>query len=735
MQSIKGEWDEELSVAATRDVPAHSIDDVLRFFGRRWMSIAIVAIIGFGLTTALVASLEPRYAAETLVALNTDDLQVLEAQDIFAEAQVDNAIVRTEMDKLSAEELLEAVAEELDLFSDPEFAAPPRGGGGMLSGVRALLQPHDPPPQPDAVQRQAEKSAVLRRAAVVKAVASRLRVSANFNSYVIRIRFVSGDPIKSATIANKVVEIYLRERETDRQTLARGANAWLDERLGALRGELRAAESAVQAHRARFGLVSSEGGTVEEQQMVEISTALSVARAERLQAEARLNGVQTAAFQTGGAGALNSDLMNTLREQEILLQRQIAELANRYGPRHTRIITLQAEMAQIRARMSQEVGSILQMLETEVSVARAREESLETALGRLERDMSSTRSAEARMRELEREAEATRQIFESFLERYKQVAEHSADIEAPEAQQIARAELSTRQIWPRSKIMIAGGSGFFLLLGVILALVLEALDSGFQTVKSVARTTGLAVVAKMPRRARGRLDQFILREPFSAVAEGLRAILTSIGAVGGREAKVIGFVSSVPGEGKTTTARALARLNAISGRKVLLIDCDFRRGAARNEGRPGMSELLSNRDASLDKLIMPDPESGLHFLPPGRLHINPPTLLGSPRMKRLLAFVRERYDLVLIDLPAVLPVADALALSRDVDTFIYLVQWKKTSRSAVSDGMRRLNHVGANIAGVVLTKVDIKRFSSYGYGGGRAHYTGYAQYANVQAAE
>lgn len=737
MRAAGGDVEAELGVLDAGSAASASVDDVFRFIGRRWKTIIGFGLAGAALSALAVANMQPRYVSETLIALNTEELRVLDVADVVDEAQVDNAVVRTEMDKLTSQQLLETVARQLALFDDPEFARPDDGGGRLMTRLRALIGDAPEAPDPEDLAQRAEERALLGRAAIVGAVRSRLNVSANYNSYVIKLTFTSRDAAKSARIANAIVTTFLAQQKADREAASAGANSFLDERLNDLREELRVAEAAVQAYRARFNLASVDGGTVAERQMVEISTALSVARAERLQAEARLEGVRDGVRRDGGAGSLVSPLMDTLREQEVLVQRQIAELSNRYGPRHPRIVTLQAELSQIRAKMTQEANTILRSLETEVQVAAAREKSLQDALAGLEGDVAKTRSAELRMRELEREAEATRQIFESFLERYETVVERP-EIEDPAARQIAPAELSTRQTWPRPLLMVGGGTVFFLLLGVLLAVVIEALDSGFQTVRAISRATGLptlSVVSEMPGRAKGRLDLHVLREPFSAVAEGLRAVVTSVVHASDREVKVIGFVSSLPREGKTTTSRAIARLNATAGRRVLLLDCDFRRAAARKEQRAGISELLTLPGTTLREVIIPDPETGMHYLPPGKLHINPPTLLGSERMRRLLEATRRHYDLILVDLPAVLPVADAFALARQIDAFVYLVQWRKTPRAAVTDGLRRLRLAGANISGVVLTRVDISRFASYGYGGGAAYYSGYAEYAKVQAAQ
>jgi len=220
-------------------------------------------------------------------------------------------------------------------------------------------------------------------------------------------------------------------------------------------------------------------------------------------------------------------------------------------------------------------------------------------------------------------------------------------------------------------------------------------------------------------------------KPGSAYGEAIRTIRTAVFlAEADHPPRTLLVTSSVPGEGKTSTALAIASQTARSGQRCILLDCDLRQSSLSRQlggnDRVGLGEYLAGK-ARLEEVIEVDLLSGAHFLTAGARTNNPIDLLGSPQMKRLLKGLASAYDLVVLDTPPVLAVSDALVLVRAVDATVFLVRWEKTRRQSAASGLKLALEAGANLVGVALTQVDARRHAQYDYGDS-GYYYGYQKY-------
>ena len=212
---------------------------------------------------------------------------------------------------------------------------------------------------------------------------------------------------------------------------------------------------------------------------------------------------------------------------------------------------------------------------------------------------------------------------------------------------------------------------------------------------------------------------FTLAKPHSSYAEALRSLRVEL-LLSDMPPRLILFTSALESEGKTTMAISLGRAAAQAGSRVLLIDADLRRSSvARSLGHEptvGLVEVLAGLEQLEGVLILDEP-SGMQILPaaPGKTE-NPPDLLGSTEMRDLLEKLQTDFDLILIDSPPVLAVADAKVLGRMVDKLVFIVRWGDTPQRAVHDAVHDLREFGVDIAGTVLSRLDMKQYWSYGYG-------------------
>jgi capsular exopolysaccharide synthesis family protein len=272
-------------------------------------------------------------------------------------------------------------------------------------------------------------------------------------------------------------------------------------------------------------------------------------------------------------------------------------------------------------------------------------------------------------------------------------------------------------------------------LGVVLVFFIERWDSdfGFRSAEEVQAATGVRALALVPDLSRRETngvpaEDYILQRPNSAYAEALQRIRTSLFLSDSEHPpKTVLITSSVPLEGKSTIASALARQSARSGLKVILVDADLRRPRLHEvigmANQNGLSEVLSGR-ANPETAIKRDEKSGLDFLPAGVGAVSPPDLFRSSIMRILLEEMAAYYDLVIIDSPPVAAVSDSFMLSGIVDKSIYVVRWERTPRNVAVAGIRQMVEAGGDVAGVVLSRVDVKKHSRYGYADS-GHYSGY----------
>jgi capsular exopolysaccharide synthesis family protein len=258
--------------------------------------------------------------------------------------------------------------------------------------------------------------------------------------------------------------------------------------------------------------------------------------------------------------------------------------------------------------------------------------------------------------------------------------------------------------------------------------------------EQVERLLGMTALGLVPalkglKNFRKRPESYILEQPASALGESIRSLRTSLMLTNlDRPPRVIMVTSSVPQEGKTAVSLSLARLFASIGQKVVVVDCDLRRPAAHKSFGldlvPGLVEHLSG-ELPLEAVIKQDTHSATWLIPAGRAAANPPELLGSEEMKRLLKRLSENYDLVIVDSAPVLAVSDSLILCRQVDKTVFVVRWARTRRETATRGLRQVLEAGGDVAGVLLTAVDVKKHAQYGYsdsgyyyGRARKYYTG-----------
>lgn len=701
-------------------------------------------VLALAPTILLLKQVPPRFTATTSLVVEAPEARdALADRNAFRGFMLTDSVMQTEAALLSSPMLAHRVVEKLHLDTDPEFNGSLRPPRPFANALSTLLSPTSWLPREwlSGPQEEAKPSASMEkdmgRAQIVRAFLGGLNVQVQRRSYIITVSYTSESREKAALIANTLAEMYLLDRLEAGFEDARRVSGWLGERLESLRQDVAAAENAVEDYRAANGLRRKDDRqvTLTDQQLSELNSRLVLARADLAQKQARLDQARSVLRSRGNAEAtsdvLQSPLIQRLREQEAGLTREMSDALKIYGDRHPRLVGLRAEVNEIRGRIGAEVDKISASLSNDVEVAAAGMRSLERQLESVRQQANVAGGAEVRMRELERQAEANRTLYESFLARFKREAEQEK-MQRANARIVAVADLPVGKSYPREMQTIQIVAVLALMFGLGLVFLLDRLDSTVRSSDEAEELSGLPVLGMIPlhRGAQRKPIDELLRKPRSALADAVRSLRTAITLADAGTTRIVMVTSSVPKEGKSFASLCLAHMFSKMEGRVLLIDADIHRprlhSAIGVDGNRGLVQLL-RKEAALDELILPGVAGNLDFLPAGR-EGNIAELITGPAMEAILHELLTRYDRIIIDTPPVLAVSDTRIIASLVDQVIYLVRWNSTSRDAVRNGLKLLQGSGVTPSGIVLSQLNQRKHSRYGYNDYGQYYGRYNEY-------
>jgi succinoglycan biosynthesis transport protein ExoP len=640
--------------------------------------------------------------------------------------------VLSEIEVIKSDSLMRRLVDKLGLEGDPEFNSDLIRKPFWSNYLR--LSFYIPEDWLVAVGLKSSESVLseedLREAVrtrVLTSVKSRLSVTPIRRSMVISIDFLSKSAKKATQIVNTVAELYILDQLESKFEATKRATAWLGERLESLKGNVENAEKAVDRFRAVVAVQSGQRTKITDQQIAGLNTQLILAQTKRAEAEARLEQVQGlidggATDLATAAEVLNSLLIQSLRTQEAKVTRKVSELESRYGPRHPNMIKAKNELKDLRKSIELEVRKIAQSLRNEMSVAKAREEMLQKNLDKLEaKNSKQTRSA-IRLRELEREAKASQILYSNFLNRFKETRTQE-DLQQADARILSKASVPDIPTFPRKKLIIISAGLIGFVAGIILVLLLETIRNSFRDTRELESETQLPVLAVVPKvkNTFGLVDvtNEVAERPASTISEAIRNLATAIRLSDvDIPPKIIGVGSTTPGEGKTTLVIWLALQAAMSGKKVLLIDCDLRRPQMHNRFRIENNQNLVGYlagECELSDTIKRIEPSGLHVIPGLSAGGNSFDLISSKKFSDTLETLRDKYDCIYLDSPPILAVSDSRIIGRLADKLVYAVRWGLTPKDLVQVGLKAVTDASIPLAGLVLTQLDTKKHSTYGY--------------------
>lgn len=695
-----------------------SLKWIFAFLVRRWMLIAATGIVVFAVCFLAFLFQRSQYTATALLMISAGPERVLTTEQMVTGGEVappSAPIVDSQLEVLRSDMLAGRLVDTLGLVNDPEW--------------NVMLTPGQAPASP-ATQTPAQATQI--RQDVVDSVQSVIGVQRRGLTYAVEVSATSQNPERAAEMANRLVELFQQYQVESRIESTQRANVWLSARIEELRTDVQAKEAAVERYRAEQGLLSTQGVSLTEQQTTELQASVMQARADLAEREARYSQLQQMIVEGRSpdtiATVLNSQVISQLRAQEAEIARRQADLENRYSDSHPALANVRAERQDIGRQISAEIARISTGMRNDVEIARARVSTLQESMNQMRNQLVGSNEQLIRLRELEREAAAARSVYENFLERSHEIAEQGSMRTAP-AQLISAAAVPAEPSSPRLSIAFVLSFGLALGLGLAAGFLAEALDEGFGSTDDVERKTGVPALASIPkiRRRELRLTSaasqhpaaYLLERQMSAFSEAFRVLRTTIlFAAGQPKTQVVAITSALPNEGKTTVSLCLARVSALSGQRVLLIDCDLRRRSLKEvldiEPPVGLLQVLSG-EVHWRQAVYLDEASGMNVLPLSGSGFTPREIFGAEDMSRLLADLRGSFDLIVLDCAPVLAVAETRVAVAKADCAVVVTRWQKTPMRAVRTALQQLHDAGANIRGVALNGVDSRVPGYYSY--------------------
>ncbi len=678
-----------------------SLSNILRILWAHMPMLAFTTILGTALAAFHVYTETPLYTAEARIVLDTKEEKLVQFEGVVPQLSGDDQAMNTELLSLRSHDLMLRVVDTMDLTGDPEFnpSLRPPDAWKELPGYEALMTAIGRPPSPSVAPAPEEA-----RTTAADILRGKVQASIVPSTYAFNISVQTSEAKKSAAIANTIAEIYVeRQREAKFQAMEE-ASTWLGTRAVDLKDELEAAEARVEEFTASATAVNEETVARNTQRLKNMR-----ARRDEQQERARTLRQQTAELERLGAEDDYQALATTSDDPEI---RSLArDLAAGEAP------------SGAAARIDRAIARRVSRLSAEAARLEGQAESFEAPIAELAAEVDAQSSDLLQLRQLQREAEATRLVYEHFLARMKEVSVQEG-IQQADSRVLESARPPGAPSYPNRASALARGGVFGLVFGIALVSVGRALRNTMETPEELEVAAGISVIGVIPEQPGNDPTALLARlveKPGSAMAEAVRNLRTAI-QLSNVDAppQVVMLTSSVPEEGKTILAAALAQTTAMSGRRVLLVEADLRRRRLNQyfelESEPGLISLLSG-GVSFEEAVVHDDTTNLDILLAEESKVTPVDLFDSQSFRNFLDEMRKIYDLVVLDTPPILAVPDARVIAQHSDAVVYVVRWKKTTRRMVQSGLDFFHQVNLRVTGLSLNRINPKRMDRYGYYG------------------
>jgi polysaccharide biosynthesis transport protein len=719
MNSVVSALTQQSPEPSARRKPAKTnISGLWTILAQRLPSIAAITLASLALSALYVALATPTYTSSATLIIDPRLKKIVTEDTSQNNNGPDLALIESQVAIIRSDAVLSRAVESMKLADDVEFAPP--AGNGIGSKIKAALGMKTAPVEP-ATQALAT-------------LAQHVTVKRASKTYVVEIEATSNSPVKAARLTQAIVDAYLADQTGAKTGEAQRANAMIDSRLGELREQVRRAETRVDEFRKANRILTSEGGTVGEQQLTRLNSELINARTQATEAKARLDEV-TAAARSGDTDVITdpakTGLVQRLREQLAQVARREASLASQLLPRHPVLIDIHSQMVEIKSQISAELKRLAANAKADYQVAASRERELSKALDATKEEVGRTNTAQIKQRELDQEVVASRELMRVFLARSKETDEQQK-LSTPDARMISPPSVPSRPSKPVPALILALGLLGGLALGIGRALTMDHFDRSLKTSAEVENLTGLrtlAIIPALPARPRnapparprgaptvieasrfGNLARALTNTQGPAEFDYRRATMSVLNRIrmnaSANAPHSVLFAGPFATSGSTATAFSIAYAAACLGDRVLLIDAasaNTMLSDALIDKLPVQGPIALDNEDDLASIITHDPRSGLAFLPIGMADLRSLKTAQRKRLQAGLEQLSKLYDLVVIDGGGVLEDESAhiiLPLAKEV---ILIAESGETQAATLTAVSQQLDRARDKITGVVLT--------------------------------
>lgn len=681
----------------------------------RWLLIG-TTLAALALATVVTFLMTPVYRATASIQIDREPINVVDVGMVKAD-ETGNSLefYQTQYELLASRSLAQRVVSTLGLADNTQFLGS-SGPTSVVGIVRNLFT------SSETVTGDVDVETRTRQA--IGKLQDALTIAPVKNSRVVKIAVDSTDPETAQKLANGYAEVFIADNLDRRYDATSYARKFLEDRLQQLKVKLEESEKQLVKYAEDQGIINlDDKRSLSGSDLEAINTKLADARNERIKQEL----LWEQAKRTDGFGLQEILDSKTIQENRSLRAQLAATYQQKLGiykPAFPEMVQLRNQIKELDRQAQSEVQAIKDAIEARYNAALEAEKELTSQLDSAKTQVVDQRNRSIEYNILQREVDTNRTLYDGLLQRYKEIGVSGAvgtnNISIVDRAITPGAPRSPRLLLNLLLALIAG-----LGTGVLAALSLDYLDDSFKSPEDVEREIGLPVVGVVPKPKPGLSLEEELSNPRSGIGEAIRSLRTGLQfATASGLPKTLLVTSSKPAEGKTTTTIALAKAFAHIGLNVLLIDGDLRNASVHwrlmCSNDVGLSNYLTGQKTP-EEVVQPTATEGVAVMASGPLPPNPAELLSGPRMMSLLALGAESFDIVLIDGPPVMGLADSPLLSSVTNATLLVVAANETRRNVVKVALRRLRYARANIIGVLLSKFDAAQ-TGYGYGYGYGDY-------------
>lgn len=661
----------------------------------RWLILGVLAV---ALAGAIIVTLltTPLYRAKAVLEINPPVVEVLNETSARSGGRGggdDARFLATQYGLLESRSLAERVAQDLNLASNPELV----------------------PQEIDRATRQKIAASLVQGGFEVKPVPG---------SRLVDIAFSSASPQLAAQVTNSFADNFINSNLERRYEASSYARDFLQRQIAKVRGDLERSERQLVLYAQRQGIINTAGGgangnagdvnSLQGASLVALNQALAEAQTRRIAAEQRYRQARAV-----GTTAEINESTSALRNQRAILESEYQEKLQSFKPDYPDMVRLRSRIEAIGAQISREAGTVAggrsNSLLADYQSAAAEERSLQARVNQLKGTVMNLRGRSIQYNILQREVDTNRALYDALLQRYKEIGV-AGGIGTNLVSIVDRADIPGGPYTPNLLLNLLIGLGVGLIVGIGAALALEFINDTVKTPDDVRDKLRLTPLGVIPKKLTQESLAEELKDQTSPVSEAYYSLRTSLQFATDHGAPRTLLVSSTrAAEGKSSTTLALAQNFASLGRSVLLIDGDLRKPAfvTGSDVNEGLSKLLTNTEALRAHVLKTNFEN-LSLVPCGPLPPNPAELLASPRLKALINEAMDEFDMVIVDGPPVLGLADAPLLGAVCESTLMVIESGKTRTKAAMEAISRLHAADSHIVGAVLTKYR-QRSGGYGY--------------------